>query len=61
MSPFCINYGCDPYNPYLTISRIPDDVPATAEFLEGLMNTTKMATDALVLAKANQERNANKS
>jgi hypothetical protein len=61
MTPFRVNYGRDPYNPYSTITKIPDDIPATAEFLEGLTNSTKIATDALVLAKANQERNANKS
>jgi hypothetical protein len=61
MSPFCVNYGYDPYNPYMAITKIPDEVPATTEFLEGLANATKIATDALVLAKANQERNANKS
>ena len=56
-----MNYGCDPYNPYTAITKIPDDVPATAKFLESLKNTVKVATDALALAKANQERNANKS
>src|SRR3954453_5953733 len=61
MSPFHINYGCDPYNPYATIMKIPDEILASADFLEGLANSTKIATDALVLAKANQERNANKS
>ena len=40
---------------------IPDDIPAAGEFLEAIRNATKMATDALVLAKANQEHNANKS
>jgi hypothetical protein len=61
MSPFRVNYGRDPYNPYAAITKIPDEIPATADFLEGLTNATKIATDALVLAKANQERNANKS
>src|SRR5690349_23173932 len=61
MSPFRVNYGRDPYNPYAAITKIPDEIPASAEFLEGLANTTKIATDALALAKANQERNANKS
>ena len=61
MSPFRVNYGRDPYNPYTAITKIPDEIPATTEFLEGLTNSTKIATDALVLAKANQERNANKS
>jgi len=61
MSPFRINYGRDPYNPYTGITKVPDEIPATADFLEGLTNSIKIATDALVLAKANQERNANKS
>jgi hypothetical protein len=61
MSPFRVNYGRDPYNPYAAITKIPDEIPASADFLEGLANSTKIATDALALAKANQERNANKS
>src|SRR5690349_13941565 len=61
MTPFHVNYGHDPYNPYAAITKIPDEIPATADFLEGLTNATKITTDALVLAKANQERNANKS
>jgi hypothetical protein len=61
MSPFHVNYGRDPYNPYTAITTIPDEIPATKDFLEGLTNSVKIATDALVLAKANQERNANKS
>src|SRR5215218_9377362 len=52
MSPFHVNYGCDPYNPYSAISKVPDEIPATAEFLEGLTNSIKVAMDALVLAKA---------
>jgi hypothetical protein len=61
MSPFRMNYGRDPYNPYSAIKSLPDKIPAVAEFLEALSNTTKIAKDALVLAKANQERNANKA
>src|SRR5215216_492461 len=61
MSSFRANYGHDPYNPYSSITTIPDDIPAANEFLDALTNSTKIATDALVLAKANQERNANKS
>ena len=56
-----MNYGRDPYNPYSAIKQLPDKIPAVAEFLEALSNTTKIAKDALVLAKANQERNANKA
>src|SRR3954468_687818 len=61
MSPFKINAGRDPLNPYGTITSIPDQVPATHDFLEEISNATKVAHDALVLAKAHQERNANKS
>ena len=43
------------------ITKFLDEIPAAAEFMEHLSNVTKIATDALVLAKANQERNANKS
>ena len=56
-----MNYGRDPYNPYSAIKSLPDKIPVVAEFLEALSNTTKIAKDALVLAKANQERNANKA
>ena len=61
MSPFHINIGRDPLNPYSTVIAIPDQVPATHDFLEAMSNATKTAYDALVLAKANQEKNANKS
>ena len=61
MSPFQINHGFEPHNPYSSIKNIPDDTPAMADFLQKLLNATKRATDALTLAKANQERNANKS
>src|SRR5690349_16382228 len=61
MSPFKINQGRDPLNPYNAILKIPDLDPATQDFLEEMSNATKIAHDALVLAKANQEKNANKS
>ena len=61
MSPFRINTGRDPLNPYSSITKIPDHIPATHDFLEEMSNATKIAHDALVLAKANQEKNANKS
>jgi hypothetical protein len=60
MSPFQIN-GRDPLNPYTTQLAIPDTIPSMAEFLETQVNATKRARDALVLAKASQERYANKS
>jgi transposase InsO family protein len=61
MSPFKINGGRDPHNPYGSISKIPDQIPASHDFLEEISNATKIAHDALVLAKANQEHHANKS
>ena len=61
MSSFHMNHGQDPFNPYSMITKIPDEIPAAANFMENLSDIAKIATDALVLAKANQERNANKS
>ena len=61
MTPFKINSGRDLPNLYNMITKIPDHVPATQDFLEQISNATKIAHDALVLAKANQEKNANKS
>src|SRR3954471_6442879 len=61
MSSFLMNHGCNPYNPYSAIKSMSDDIPAVTEFLEALSNTTKIAKDALVLAKANQERNVNRA
>src|SRR3954453_19049567 len=43
MSPFRMNYGRDPYNPYSAIKQQPDKIPAVTEFLETLSNTTKIA------------------
>ena len=60
-TPFRLNYGRDPWNPYASITHIPDQVPTAAEFLKSLSNGIKSAKDNLTLAKANQERNANKS
>jgi transposase InsO family protein len=61
MSPFKINAGRDPLNPYHVLQHIPDHIPAAHDFMESISNATKIAHDALVLAKANQEKNANKS
>src|SRR3954470_22817427 len=61
MSPFKINAGRDPLNPYRPSLKIPDQILASHNFLEEISNATKIAHDALILAKANQERNANKS
>ena len=61
LSPFKINHGQDPHNPYTLLTCIPDEVPAVADFLQKLQNLTNQASDALVLAKAQQEKNANRS
>jgi len=61
MSPFHINFGQDPGNPYSILTEIPDHIPAAQDFLEQITNSSKRARDALVEAKANQEKNANKS
>jgi transposase InsO family protein len=61
MTPFKINSGHEPHNPYAFITTIPDEIPATADFLQQMLNLTHQASDALVLAKANQEKNANRS
>src|SRR3954468_7418004 len=61
MTPFHINQGRDPLNPYTMITKIPDNIPAASDWLAHLDNTMKQVTDALVLAKANQEKNANRN
>ena len=61
MSPFKINSGRDPLTPYMSNIKIPDQVPAAHDFIEEISNATKIARDALALAKASQEKNANKS
>src|SRR5436305_4719702 len=61
LSPFKINHGHDPHNPYTLLTCIPDEVPAVADFLQKLQNLTNQASDALVLAKAQQEKYANRS
>src|SRR5436309_1930411 len=61
MNPFHANYCHEPYKPYPSLPMVPDVIPVVNEFLEALSNFTKIATDALVLAKANQECNTNKS
>jgi hypothetical protein len=61
MTPFHLNNGQDPWNPYASLANIPDQVPAASEFMTSLSNGIKIAKDALALAKANQERNANQS
>ena len=61
MSPFRLNHGRDPRTPYTALRTIVDEIPAATEFMESLANASKIATDALVLAKAYQEKNANQS
>jgi hypothetical protein len=60
MTPFHLNYGQDPWNPYSSLSQIPDQVPSVTDFLTSISNGIQTAKDALTLAKANQERNANR-
>jgi hypothetical protein len=61
MTPFLTCHGRNPHNPYSSLTAIPDMIPAAADFLETIRNNTKIATDALTLAKATQEHHANKS
>ena len=61
MSPFKINAGQDPSTLYGSVSKVPDHIPVVYDFIEGISNSIKIAQDALALAKANQEKNANKS
>ena len=61
MSPFKINAGQDPSTLYGSVGKVPDHIPAVYDFIEGISNPIKIAQDALALAKANQEKNANKS
>src|SRR4051794_29417621 len=59
MTPFRLCYGRDPVDPYSQVSSFPDSIPAAADFHRQQQNAIKQATDALVLAKANQEKYAN--
>src|SRR3954451_2095797 len=59
MTPFHLCYGQDPVDPYSQITAFPDTIPAAADFHRQQQNAIKQATDALVLAKANQEKYAN--
>jgi hypothetical protein len=60
MTPFHLNHGQDPWNPYASLAQIPDQVPSVEDFLTSISNGIQTAKDALTLAKANQERNANR-
>jgi hypothetical protein len=55
MTPFHLNHGQDPWNPYSSLAYIPDQVPSVADFLKSISNGIQTAKDALTLAKANQE------
>src|SRR3954451_3068436 len=59
MTPFRLCYGRDPVDPYTQITAFPDTIPAAVDFHRQQQNAIKQATDALVLAKANQEKYAN--
>src|SRR3954447_10096284 len=59
MTPFRLCHGRDPIDPYTQITTFPDSIPAAADFHCQHQNAIKQATDALMLAKANQEKYAN--
>src|SRR3954451_16286474 len=59
MTPFRLCHGRDPIDPYSQVTSFPDSIPAAADFHRQQRNAIKQATDALVLAKANQEKYAN--
>ena len=60
MTPFHLNHSQDPWNPYTSITYIPDQIPLVAEFMKAISNGIQTAKDALALAKAHQEWNANR-
>src|SRR5690349_24923335 len=43
MSPFKINSGQDLQNPYSSITKIPDHIPATHNFIKQILNATRTA------------------
>src|SRR3954463_302505 len=59
MTPFRLCYGRDLVDPYSQVTSFPDSIPAAADFHRQQQNAIKQATDALALAKANQEKYAN--
>src|SRR3954453_1588809 len=59
MTPFRLCHSRDPTHPYAQLTSFPDSIPAAADFHRQQQNAIKQATDALVLAKANQEKYAN--
>src|SRR4051812_35658063 len=59
MSPFRLCTSQDPVDPYSQITTFPNSIPAATDFHCQRQNAIKQATDALVLAKANQEKYAN--
>src|SRR3954454_10081906 len=60
MTPFRLCYGRDPVDPYSHLTTFPDSIPAAADFHRQRQNAIKQATDALIMAKANQEKYANR-
>src|SRR4051794_22930537 len=59
MTLFCLCFGQDPIDPYSQITAFPDSIPAATNFHHQQQNAIKWAMDALILAKANQEKYAN--
>src|SRR3954463_12436004 len=60
LTPFYINHGHNPINPYAQLGTIPDKNPTVNEILEEIVYIQKVAQDTLAIAKANQEQFANK-
>src|SRR6184192_3899195 len=60
LTPFQVNYGHQPINPYSQLGNLPDKTPAVKEILDEITYTQRITQDALALAKANQEKHANK-
>ena len=61
LTPFQINYGHHPTNPYSNLTHIPDKHPSVKDFLKKIQYTQNLAKDTLAIAKAHQEQNANRT
>jgi hypothetical protein len=61
LSPFMMNSGREPNTPASILEPPNSNVHSTEVFLTKMQNLTKRASDALALAKARQERYANRS
>ena len=61
LSSFMMNQGREAPTPADLFKPTTSNVHSMEEFITTMQNLTKRATDALAIAKANQEKNANKS